>query len=257
MKENKIELISKCATLEDLFEMWKEEQINESEGDWKITKGQTENIKKGTFCIDGIIDMDHYQKQNVKVLFITNEANADGYTKDKPANRICDFIEYYDRGQDCWRGKMRERICALYMTITGQFDVAPQTVAKDFAFMNLNKRGGTNYVKDGKHIDKYCSIYAPFIKREIELIDPDIIVWLGANTFDMDIHTKYLGAVKKKEKVFMVLHGEQVPIIRMWHTSATRINYRKSDKFDNKIIAKLAAKLADEMKKYYISSENL
>lgn len=96
-----------------------------------------------------------------------------------------------------------------------------------------------------------------FIKREIELIDPDIIVWLGANTFDMDIHTKYLGAVKKKEKVFMVLHGEQVPIIRMWHTSATRINYRKSDKFDNKIIAKLAAKLADEMKKYYISSENL
>ena len=44
------------------------------------------------------------------------------------------------------------------MTVMGQFDVELQTVAQDFAFMNLNKRGGTNYVNGGEHIDKYCSL---------------------------------------------------------------------------------------------------
>ena len=251
MREDRLELISKCDTINDLFEMWMKEQKNESDVDWEITKGQTKNIEKGTFCIDGIINTDRFQKQNKKVLFITNEANADGYTGNEQPHRIYDFIEYYKSGYDSWRGKMRERICALYMTIIGQFDGELQTVAQDFAFMNLNKRGGTNYVNGGEHIDKYCSLYAPFIKREIELIDPDIIVWLGVNTFDMNIHTKYLGAVKQADKVFMVLNGKKVPIIRMWHTSA-RTKYRKLDKFDNKVIAKLAAKLADEMEKYHI-----
>ena len=80
MREERLELIRKCDTINDLFEMWMKEQKNESDVDWEITKGQTKNIEKGTFCIDGIINTDRFQKQNKKVLFITNEANADGYT---------------------------------------------------------------------------------------------------------------------------------------------------------------------------------
>ena len=72
MREDRLELISKCDTINDLFEIWMKEQKNESDVDWEITKGQTKNIEKGTFCIDGIINTDRFQKQNKKVLFITN-----------------------------------------------------------------------------------------------------------------------------------------------------------------------------------------
>ena len=47
---------------------------------------------------------------------------------------------------------------------------------KKTAVINLNKRGGDKVLQ--KRIFKnYCKKYAPFIKREIELIDPDVIVW--------------------------------------------------------------------------------
>lgn len=249
-----VKKLSECTMLEELFEMWKEEQKNESDVDWQITKGETKNIKKETFCKDGVINPDRFQKQRIKVLFITNESNADDYIENGQANRVDDFIEYSESGYDSWRGKMRERICSLYMVITNQYDVEPQSVAQDFAFMNLNKRGGTNQIKDGKHIDKYCSLYGSFIKREIELINPDIIIWLGVNTFDMNIHIKYLGAVREADKVFMEFNDKRVPVIRMWHTSS-RSNYRKLDKFNNKVTAKLAAKLVDELERYHIQSK--
>ena len=45
MREDRLELISKCDTINDLFEMWMKEQKNESDVDWEITKGQTKNIE--------------------------------------------------------------------------------------------------------------------------------------------------------------------------------------------------------------------
>lgn len=238
-------------TLGELFDFWQQEQEKESDENWAITKGETQNIRKNTFCMDGVINQERFDNQKRKILFITNESNADDYIEYNQTNRVNDFKEYYESGYDNWRGKMRERICSLYMTITNQYDIEPQSVAQDFAFMNLNKRGGTNQVKGGEHIEKYCELYGDFIKREIEIINPDVVIWLGVNTFDKDIHTKYLGAIKEDNKVFFYLEGKKVPVIRMWHTSS-RCKYRKLEQFSNQIIAKLAAKLVDEMEKYNI-----
>ena len=46
---------------------------------------------------------------------------------------------------------------------------------KSVAFMNINKMGGTNTTKD-ENLRKYYEKYKEFIKKEIEIIKPKIIV---------------------------------------------------------------------------------
>ena len=67
-----------------------------------------------------------------------------------------------------------------------------------YAVMDLNKRGGGSDVKSAAHIEEYCKYYQNFIKREIEIINPDVVVWLSTKTYDMELHSKYLGAECEK-----------------------------------------------------------
>ena len=46
-----VKKLSECTMLEELFEMWKEEQKNESDVDWQITKGETKkHPKRSALC---------------------------------------------------------------------------------------------------------------------------------------------------------------------------------------------------------------
>lgn len=236
---------SKTKQLNKLFDDWKEKQKNESEDKWSKMKGETQNVTKDSFCIDGIIDEETFEKQKIKVLFISNESNND--IENAGGNRCYEFQKYYKDGIDDWGGKLKERVCALYGVICNNFEVPVNKVAKSFAFMNLNKRAGTKNVGNAEHIEEYVKEYKCYIKREIEIIDPDIIIWLGTKTFDMKLHTKYLGAFIKDGKVYL---NEKVPIVRMWHTSATKSKYRLLGKFENKNLDKLAAKLSDELESF-------
>lgn len=85
---------------------------------------------------------------------------------------------------------MRERTSALYKIIAGigMNEMSDSDAAIHYAVMDLNKRGGGANVKDASHIEEYCKCYRDFIKREIEIIDPDIVVWLGIKTYDMELH---------------------------------------------------------------------
>jgi len=237
--------------ISELFELWQEAQINESEDSLRLTKykGLSSEIEKDFFVVDGIIDIDVYNKQKRKVLFISNEANIAKH-ESPIKNRIIDFKEYYETGKDEWDGKMRERICALYKVISGiDIDRIPDNkVAKSFAFMNINKRGGGE--KIDSHVDEYCKVYKDFIVREIELISPDYVVWLGAKTYDNRLPFKYLGAIKKDGKGYFEINGKQIPLIRMWHTSYYRGKNDPLPGYKNKIIGKLCAKLRQEMKYY-------
>lgn len=190
------------------------------------------------------------------MLFISNEANDDYLDS---ANRIItnraeDFEDYFNKYEDGWDGKLRERVCAFYKVMIQDYEIPEYQVAKNFAFMNINKRGGGKNIKDdnykkgnNNHIEEYCEYYAEYIKKEIEIIDPNIIVWLGVATYDMNLHIKYLGARKTEDgKVYL----NNIPILRMWHPSHYRMKNQPSSKFENKLLGRFATKLEEEMKRY-------
>lgn len=239
--------------IEHLFEEWKTAQEQEPDEIWRLTKGG-KNITKKHFRKDGIIDENTFLREKRKILFISNEANDDEYsakTNISPSN-LDDYRRYYETGYDDWLGKMRERTSAIYKVVEGIAinEMSDSDAAIHYAVMDLNKRGGGADVKGAEHIEAYCKYYGDYIKKEIEIINPDIVVWLGTKTYDMDLHKRYLGAKSIGTKRYFILNGKQVPILRMWHTSYYQGKITPLPQYTNKIIGKLCAKCVEEMKRY-------
>ena len=248
--------MSKSEQLSELFEQWRTEQENEPDESWRITKGG-KNITKKHFRSDGIINENYFEREKIKVLFISNEANDDEYsakTNTNPSN-ICDYNKYYETGYDNWKGKMRERTSAIYKVIAGYGinNISDSDAAILYAVMDLNKRGGGPDVKGAMHIRAYCSYYRKYIQKEIEIINPDVVVWLGTKTYDMELHSKYLGAKKVGKKRYFNIGGKQVPILRMWHTSYYQGRIEPLQGYSNRTIGKLCAKCVEEMRRYGIN----
>lgn len=246
-------MVSKSVQLEQLFVEWELAQENEPDTSWELTKGGR-NITKNHFRRDGIIDNTVFAKETIKVLFISNEANDDEYSAKnnlKP-NTIDDYHKYYQTGYDDWLGKMRERTSALYKIIAGIGinEMSDSDAAVHYAVMDLNKRGGGSDVKDAVHIEEYCNYYKAFIRKEIEIIDPDVVVWLGTKTYDMNLHVKYLEAQCEKDKRFFLINNKKVPILRMWHTSYYQGHIDPLAGYSNRIVGKLCAKCLVELEKY-------
>ena len=56
----------------------------------------------------------------------------------------------------------------------GRMEMSDADAALHYAVMDLNKRGGGSDLKSAAHIEEYCKYYQNFIKREIEIINPDV-----------------------------------------------------------------------------------
>lgn len=245
-------MVSKSEQLEQLFIEWEYAQENEPDFSWERTRGG-KNITKSHFRRDGIIDEAVFFKEKRKVLFISNEANDDEYSakfNPKPSN-IDDYRKYYETGRDDWLGKMRERTSAIYKVVAeiGINEMSDSDASIHYAVMDLNKRGG-GAVKDALHIYEYCKYYKEFIKKEIEIINPDVVVWLGTKTYDIDLHINFLGAKQIGGKIYFVIDDKQIPILRMWHTAYYQGKIEPLQGYSNRIIGKLCAKCREEMKRY-------
>lgn len=243
----------KTDQLMELFERWKAAQVREPDLSWSKTKSG-KNITKRHFREDGIIDEDTFLTERRKILFISNEANDDEYsaaTDTYPSN-IADYLKYFETGHDDWLGKMRERTSALYKVIAGiGIDEMPDPdAAIHYAVMDINKRGGGADVRSAAHIEAYCDYYKQYIRQEIDIIDPDIVVWIGTKTYDMDLPAKYLGAKRSGDKRYFVINGKEVPILRMWHTSFYQGKIDPLPGYANRIVGKLCAKCREEMRRY-------
>lgn len=246
-------MLSKAEQLEQLFIEWEYAQENEPDFSWGRTCGG-KNITKSHFRRDGIIDEAVFSKEKRKVLFISNEANDDEYSaksNPKPSN-IDDYRRYYETGHDDWLGKMRERTSAIYKVIAGVGinEMSDSDAAIHYAVMDLNKRGGGADVAGAVHIQEYCKYYKDFIKKEIEIINPDVIVWLGTKTYDMSLHINYLEAKQSGGKVYFYIDSKQIPILRMWHTSYYQGRIEPLQGYSNRIVGKLCAKCKEEMRRY-------
>ena len=247
---------TKTEQLEELFCKWEKEHETESEENYKLTKSPNELVKKDFFERDGIICEKIFESQRVdgrplRVLFITAEANVTDPKQPHKTNYKDHYIAYKNSedGKDDWKGKMRERICALYQVVAKQKPGNFPNEADKFAVMDLNKRGGGANIGDGKHIEEYVRIYKENILRELQIINPTIVIWIGTNTYDMGIPGK-LDAKSNGKGLYFEIDGQQIPIIRMWQTSYYRGRIPSLNGYTNRTIGKLCAKLQQELGKF-------
>lgn len=256
-KQSNFVLRGKSKQLESLFRMWEIEQKNEPDDIWELTNGGNENITKTHFRRDGIIDEVTFEREKVKVLFISAEANDNAYSAltNPTLNSVEDYREYNHTGVETWKGRMRERLAEMYKVISGteRGSMPNSEAVMHFAIMDINKRGGGSSIKSGEHLEHYCRYYAKYIRREIEIIDPDIVAIIGSNLYGKNLHGKYLGAESVDGKYYFDLEGKKVPILSLWQTSVyTGRNEPLAGYEDNRIIGKQAARCADEMKRFGI-----
>ena len=246
---------SKSEQLEQLFLEWESEQKNEPDVIWKLTNGGNTNITKEHFRRDGIIDEATFKKEKVKVLFISAEANDNEYSAliNSRPNSVDDYREYHFTGNETWKGRMRERLAELYKVIGGveRDALSNPEAAMHFAIMDINKRGGGPEIKSGKHLKAYCKHYAGYIRRELEIIDLDIVAIVGTNLYDTGLHKSFLGAFSVNGKSYFDLNGKKVPILSLWQTSYYQgKNEPLAGYEDNRTIGKQAVRCINELKRF-------
>ena len=169
---------------EKLFNEWRGQQENEPGYEYKRT-----GIAKDSFTIDGIVDEECWnglaKKKKNKVLYILREANGNA-SEMGPEGKIVDGGEFWF--QECVIGRKTkvtdnifQRIKEIQKIIQGYTGVdvdSTKEILREVAYMNLNKRGGGASV-DWKIFNAYIEKYKEYIKKEIAIIKPDIIVCCG------------------------------------------------------------------------------
>ena len=154
--------------LNELFKQW-EDQIEEYQG---------------KFVRDGIIDEDEWIKTNPKVLFIAKEANQYGN------QTTGDFRVDWKNNDSNY--PFAYRIAEWSFGIINSFPVFNKIFPKSLyyheilqkiSFLNIKKTGGIG-TSSGVVIGQHCDLNHKFLLREIELINPDIIILsLSFNTY--------------------------------------------------------------------------
>ncbi|MDD4690256.1 MAG: hypothetical protein PHE51_11005 [Eubacteriales bacterium] len=201
----------------ELFTEWKKSQLNDRLYD-KLQQ-YCSNLKQDAFACDGIVDDAMYSNCDFHVLYVMSESNADEYVKRVENQSEWDlnneFRRFSDKGED-WPSRLKTKICEMQRIIlkteTG-IDVGIREAAKTIAVMNLNKRGGGKSISNKyllEYFEPYVEKHQDFIKREVEIINPDLIICCGNVPFDL---MKKYGLTKVyKDKA-----------IHMWHPSYTQI----------------------------------
>lgn len=198
--------------IETLFSEWKEEQTKEFSDSY--AKYGAKNVSKYSFIYDGIVCPEIFENQNERILFISKESNYGGADKD---------YEFCASGDDFWLRNVYFGNCSETMFSQRLSLLSNAIINNDFisinknhkslekvCFINLNKRGGYSQ-SYWKTIREYTKTYGKYIAREINIINPTLIVCCG----------KWLKYYLEK----FVVEPNKYKIIEVYHPSY----YIKSD----------------------------
>lgn len=172
---------SKNKKLEFLFKEWR--TAHETEKRDTSRYKDTFPHKKGydcsddfnkSFCHDGFITYDEHNKETV--LFVLREANI----SDKIKENILypELQENYFHIKKEWENHINNKIETIYTKFISYWLKELSCTGCNIAYINLNKRGGfgsTNHAR----LKHYVNEYKCYISKEIEIINPDIIVCGG------------------------------------------------------------------------------
>ena len=180
------------------------------------------------FISDGILDEIEWNKQNYKILFVLKEANWENGNDD-----LCEFLlsEESSSYWKTWNNVARWTKALLeqgeYLRYVSKSDKSYWL--RKIAALNLKKVGGKS-ISDDALIRDYAENDKVYLKEQIELYNPDIIICCGrGNGKNADIlHDIVFDASQVSEwkepitdtkyNYFIVnLLGKQVPIVSFYH----------------------------------------
>ncbi len=166
--------IDECKDLESLFAVWQEAHRNEK--NYELTfpgKGTLPEEFRNNWTDDGYLSDN---KDDIDILFILKEPNEQG-SIDKKDEKVFGHKEFWIKNNI---NNFKSSICRrAYLTakkIIGN-DLTKETWIYKAAIMNLNKRGGYKRT-DNRKITNYVKTYKGFITKQIEIINPKIIVFM-------------------------------------------------------------------------------
>jgi len=206
--DNIISKLNECKSLDELFSLWK--SVHRNEQDYE--KCTVTGMEKDSFIADGYICEENYLKSKCKILFILKESNLVNYkNEDDPSQRQqIWFYRNYVLGHTSVlnRPKQQEKIgrMASYI-LNGNKTPTLSEIQESLGqccFMNLNKRGGNNFT-DNVKFSNYVEKYRSFILKQISVLDPDYIVFLG-NCYGRDMIKQFA-------------FENEINYIAMWHTA--------------------------------------
>lgn len=185
-------------TLDELFENWKKHHSKESEDSCKKTfpkmPQRYEGIGfgkdfKNNWTIDGYLN----EKDSCKILFILKESNIEELADKHFVTQ--ESVFWLKTVRDKYRKKIPRRLKKLTTKLLG--DEYSSNWYDYAATLNINKRGGfrecTFY-----NLMEYAKEYSKEINNQIEIINPEKIVFLGREFYDnkdevLDIITECKG----------------------------------------------------------------
>lgn len=224
--------------LESLFDDWCKAHKSDGEYDWSET-----GIAKESFTIDGVIDEGIWNQQSKKVLYILREANGNS-SKETDHGRVVDenrfwFKECVENGT--LGNIIFKRIAKMQAIIQADNALEHRYLLQQIAYMNLNKRGGGSSV-DWKVLNKYVNAYKKYIRDEIRMLQPDVIVCCGTywplidNVLDLykpNGVKQWQSGDERDLRIDTEIDGHKCTIINMYHPSSrmSDVNYLK--RFNN------------------------
>lgn len=179
-------------SISDLFKKWIKEQKAEPSYD-------NTDVDIGSFTFDGAISPEDYFSSKERILFISKESNL-GQGK-KFQNEFW-LKNVYEKRAKYNETQFSKRLSMAANAIYNKDFMNPNkshNILKFVAFMNLNKRGGHSRC-NSETLEKYVSTYKKQIIKEIEILNPTVIVCAGRWL------KSYLKELDEKYKIIEIYH---------------------------------------------------
>lgn len=185
--------IESCNTIEELFSIWKSKPIVNTTYKEDNTKIPLVIDHSGVFISDGYVDKDTWEskKDGKRILFVLKEA----YGEDDDWS-LTEWLRRTGPSSNIWYRVVEWTYGIINTTATKVARYSPDNISlehsedvpnewlRQIAVVNLKKSGGrssSNY----SEISAYADADREELKREIEILDPDIVV-CGATFSDIN-----------------------------------------------------------------------
>lgn len=171
-------LIADCSSLEELYVLWQTVHHMEEDG-----AGGTcyQEIDRRSFHIDGILCPEHFSG----VIYLLKEPSLKEYIrKGLTFPVITDSRQGFRKHTHSWPEEY-SYLVGMQRILLGEEEkkLSDRQIAETFGVVYINKRGGKE-TQDNVWL-KYGYAYMEFIRRQIQLINPRVIVCGGGEVFDL------------------------------------------------------------------------
>jgi len=178
--ESKCDPILSCHNLEELFDIWKKKSqsgvltYNDEHSEHQLVIDHNQN----GFIADGLICPEEWSRRKPKILFVLKEAYCDRATEYNLCDELCNDGPWGSVWNRCaeWSYGITESSAAspipAYANLNREL---ANKYLRRVAVLNLKKSDGLSS-SSLSEIEKYAEYDRAEIKREIEIINPDIII---------------------------------------------------------------------------------